>query len=135
MNSSLRRGARAVSWTRVLPRRVRQGSLPLHRRLQQVRGIQIRSVSGSEQPGDYLPIANIPNSADSSGMSLCCDASVATGLAYLCGIILMLTGRAENRCAVRCCRRPILVTIGFALSFAGSLYSTRNASWIEWKAG
>lgn len=137
MNPGLRRGVRAVSWTRVLPPRVRQGPLPLPHGLQQARGIQIRSVPGSEQPGDYLPIANTPNSADSSGMSsvFCCEASVAIGLACLCGIILMPTGRAENRCAVRCCRRPIFVTVGFAFSLAESLYSTRNTSWIEWKAG
>lgn len=62
MSQPLRRGVRAVSWTRVLPPRARQG---------QTRYLQIRAAA-AEQPssanGNNLPVVGTPSSAESAGM-------------------------------------------------------------------
>lgn len=131
MNQGLRRGVRTVSWTRVLPPRARQG--PIHRGWQ-ARGIQIRAAA-SEQPatvnGENIPITSTPNSAESRGMLH--DSGFPEAVSLLHGRSCMLTRSKKNRCAVRCYRRSILVTISFALRFAESLYSTRDIGWIEWE--
>ncbi|KJK64752.1 Mitochondrial biogenesis AIM24 [Aspergillus parasiticus SU-1] len=60
MSQPLRRGVRAVSWTRVLPPRARQG---------QTRCLQIRAAA-AEQPssanGNNLPVVGTPSSAESA---------------------------------------------------------------------
>jgi hypothetical protein len=70
MSQPLRRGVRAVSWTRVLPPRARQW-LPMHRGWQ-TRCLQIRAAP-AEQPasgnGSNLPVVGTPSSAESAGMS------------------------------------------------------------------
>ncbi|GAB1194854.1 hypothetical protein APSETT444_004105 [Aspergillus pseudonomiae] len=68
MSQPLRRGVRAVSWTRVLPPRARQG--PSLYRAGQTRCLQIRAAA-AEQPssanGNSLPVVGTPNSAESAG--------------------------------------------------------------------
>lgn len=61
MSRAFQRGLRTLSWTRVVPRAHRQ-----------TRGVQIRAAPTGEPTvnGDHLPLASVPNSAESRGMKM-----------------------------------------------------------------
>ncbi|PYH84218.1 hypothetical protein BO82DRAFT_352193 [Aspergillus uvarum CBS 121591] len=103
----LRGAVRALSWTRVLPPRARQGAL-LHRACQ-TRGIQIRAAP-AEQPatvnGDNLPVSSTPTSAESADARfdvigapyslLSVSLSASQNLYTRRGTLVGLSGKADN---------------------------------------
>ncbi|ODM22921.1 Altered inheritance of mitochondria protein 24, mitochondrial [Aspergillus cristatus] len=101
MNQGLRGGVRALSWTRVLPQRARQGPLQQARR-----GIQIRAVPSEQLNGDHLPVAGTPNSAQSPDARfdvigspyslLSVSLSASQNLYTRRGTLVGLSGKADN---------------------------------------
>ncbi|PYI21385.1 hypothetical protein BO86DRAFT_333553 [Aspergillus japonicus CBS 114.51] len=103
----LRGAVRALSWTRVLPPRARQGAL-LHRACQ-TRGVQIRAAP-AEQPatvnGDNLPVSSTPTSAESADARfdvigapyslLSVSLSASQNLYTRRGTLVGLSGKADN---------------------------------------
>ncbi|OJJ98032.1 hypothetical protein ASPACDRAFT_80143 [Aspergillus aculeatus ATCC 16872] len=102
----LRGAVRALSWTRVLPPRARQGAL-LHRACQ-ARGVQIRAAP-AEQPavnGDNLPVSSTPTSAESADARfdvigapyslLSVSLSASQNLYTRRGSLVGLSGKADN---------------------------------------
>ncbi|EIT76699.1 altered inheritance of mitochondria protein 24, mitochondrial [Aspergillus flavus] len=100
MSQPLRRGVRAVSWTRVLPPRARQG---------QTRCLQIRAAA-AEQPssanGNNLPVVGTPSSAESADARfdvigapyslLSVSLSASQNLFTRRGTLVGLSGKADN---------------------------------------
>ncbi|KAB8079455.1 mitochondrial biogenesis AIM24-domain-containing protein [Aspergillus leporis] len=107
MSQPLRRGVRAVSWTRVLPPRARQW-LPMHRGWQ-TRCLQIRAAP-AEQPasgnGSNLPVVGTPSSAESADARfdvigtpyslLSVSLSASQNLFTRRGTLVGLSGKADN---------------------------------------
>ncbi|GAB1203192.1 hypothetical protein APSETT445_001819 [Aspergillus pseudonomiae] len=107
MSQPLRRGVRAVSWTRVLPPRARQG--PSLYRAGQTRCLQIRAAA-AEQPssanGNSLPVVGTPNSAESADARfdvigapyslLSVSLSASQNLFTRRGTLVGLSGKADN---------------------------------------
>ncbi|CEN59656.1 Putative Altered inheritance of mitochondria protein 24, mitochondrial [Aspergillus calidoustus] len=103
----LRRGARTLTWTRVLPRRTRQGASLL--RGVQARYVQIRSTP-TERPaavsGSNLPIVDTPSSAESADARfdvigapyslLSVSLSASQNLYTRRGTLVGLSGKADN---------------------------------------
>ncbi|GAB1216711.1 Altered inheritance of mitochondria protein 24, mitochondrial [Aspergillus terreus] len=104
MSQPWRRGVRALSWTRVLPPRARQGPSA-----SQTRCVQIRAAP-AEQPasvnGDHLPVVATPNSAQSSDARfdvigapysmLSVSLSASQNLYTRRGTLVGLSGKADN---------------------------------------
>ncbi|KAL4787213.1 mitochondrial biogenesis AIM24-domain-containing protein [Aspergillus varians] len=107
MVQSLRRGARTLTWTRVLPRQTRQPA-SLHRGVQ-ARYVQIRATP-SERPaavnGSNLPIVDKPSSAESADARfdvvgapyslLSVSLSASQNLYTRRGTLVGLSGKADN---------------------------------------
>ncbi|PYH46869.1 AIM24 family protein [Aspergillus saccharolyticus JOP 1030-1] len=103
----LRGAVRALSWTRVLPSRARQGAL-LHRAYQ-MRSVQIRAAP-AEQPtpvnGDNLPVSSTPTTAQSADARfdvigapyslLSVSLSASQNLYTRRGTLVGLSGKADN---------------------------------------
>ncbi|KAL5355173.1 altered inheritance of mitochondria protein 24, mitochondrial [Aspergillus floccosus] len=104
MSQPWRRGVRALSWSRVLPPRARQGLSA-----SQTRCVQIRAAP-AEQPasvnGDHLPVVATPNSAQSSDARfdvigapysmLSVSLSASQNLYTRRGTLVGLSGKADN---------------------------------------
>ncbi|KAE8150440.1 altered inheritance of mitochondria protein 24, mitochondrial [Aspergillus avenaceus] len=104
MSQPLRQSVGAVSWTRVLPPRARQGPS-----LHQTRCVQIRAAP-AEQPasgsGNNLPVVNTPNSAESADARfdvigapyslLSVNLSASQNLYTRRGTLVGLSGKADN---------------------------------------
>lgn len=119
MSPALQRGARILSWTRVVPR--------VHR---QVRFIQIRATPSAEPTvnGDHLPLAGTPSFAESRGMRFRSIDQPRVELNRNLG--LRLTDYLK-RCAVRCRWRAVLIALGFIVGFAEPVHAPRYVGWIE----